>query len=100
MSSLRGCDSPHTCTLRKSTLELIKYFSGFHAEIDLSSIKSTKKFSEIRENPHHYKPLSGSMHGERRVHIGSFVLTYEIDEARKTVIFVDFDHHDHVYEKD
>ncbi|MBI2664591.1 type II toxin-antitoxin system mRNA interferase toxin, RelE/StbE family [Candidatus Woesearchaeota archaeon] len=39
-----------------------------------------KKVEQIRENPHHFKPLRGDMKGSRRVHIDkSFVLTYEID---------------------
>ncbi len=28
-----------------------------------------KKINEILENPQHYKPLLGDMHGARRVHI-------------------------------
>jgi mRNA-degrading endonuclease RelE of RelBE toxin-antitoxin system len=35
----------------------------------------------------------------RRVHFGSFVLTYFIDEKNKTVILEDFDHHDEIYKK-
>jgi mRNA-degrading endonuclease RelE of RelBE toxin-antitoxin system len=35
-----------------------------------------------------------------RVHIGkSFVLTYEIIEGKKIVKFLDYNHHDKVYEK-
>lgn len=57
-----------------------------------------KKISQIRENPHHFKPLGGDMYGSRRVHIeSSFVLVYEIDEARKVVRIVDYEHHDKVY---
>ncbi len=56
------------------------------------------KIREILANPYHHKPLSGEMHGERRVHIeSSFVLTYEIDEARKTVRVLNYEHHDKVY---
>lgn len=57
-----------------------------------------KKIKQIRQNPYHFKPLKGSMRGERRVHIEtSFVLTYEIDEDKKLVRILDFDHHDKVY---
>lgn len=56
------------------------------------------KIKQILENPQHFKPLKGDMHGSRRVHIeNSFVLVYEIDEGRKTVRVLDFDHHDKVY---
>ena len=44
-----------------------------------------KKVEQILENPHHFKPLRGDMHGSRSVHIDkSFVLTYEIKEENKT----------------
>mgnify|MGYP001581927603 CR=1 FL=1 len=57
-----------------------------------------KKIEEILENPYHFKPLRGDMHGARRVHIDkSFVLTYEIDEKLKTVTLLDYDHHDNIY---
>ena len=57
-----------------------------------------KKIGQIVENPHHFKPLGGDMHGSRRVHIeSSFVLVYEIDEERKVVRILDFEHHDKVY---
>lgn len=55
------------------------------------------KIREIRENPQHFKPLKGDMKGSRRVHFGSFVLVFEIDEHSKTVRILDYDHHDKVY---
>ncbi len=55
------------------------------------------KAKEILENPYHYKPLGNMMAGKRRVHVGSFVLVFSIDEDRKTVVFEDFAHHDNVY---
>ncbi len=57
-----------------------------------------KKIEEILENPEHYKPLRGDMHGARRVHIDkSFVLTYEIDRVINVVRLLDYDHHDKIY---
>jgi len=57
-----------------------------------------KKIQQILDNPYHFKPLRGDMYGARRVHIDkSFVLTYEIDEEKRVVRLLDFDHHDHVY---
>ena len=57
-----------------------------------------KKVQQILENTYHFKPLRGDMHGARRVYIDkSFVLTYEIDEEKKLVRLLDFDHHDHIY---
>ena len=57
-----------------------------------------KKIDQILENPSHFKPLRGDMHGARRVHIDkSFVLTYEIDEESNVVRLLDYDHHDNIY---
>jgi YafQ family addiction module toxin component len=57
-----------------------------------------KKTRQIIEDPYRFKPLRGRMHGIRRVHIDkSFVLIYEIDEQRKSVRLLDFEHHDKVY---
>jgi YafQ family addiction module toxin component len=59
----------------------------------------TKKLEEIVENPHRFKPLSNIMKGFRRVHFGSYVLVFSIDEKNKTVILEDYDHHDNIYRK-
>ena len=57
-----------------------------------------KKVAQILQNPYHFKPLRGDMHGARRVHIDkSFVLLYEIDEKQKVVRILDYDHHDKIY---
>ena len=56
------------------------------------------KIREIILNPAHYKPLRYELKGERRVHIfKKFVLKFEIDETRKTVVFLAFTHHDKAY---
>jgi YafQ family addiction module toxin component len=56
-----------------------------------------KKIEEIAGDPHAYKPLGFPLAGKRRVHIGSYVLLFSIDEARKTVVLEDYEHHDRVY---
>ena len=55
------------------------------------------KINEILENPQQFKPLRSPMQHMRRVHIGSFVLIYDIDEGRKVVVIRRYDHHDNVY---
>jgi YafQ family addiction module toxin component len=55
------------------------------------------KISEILCNPLHYKPLRSPMNGLRRVHVGSYILTFEVDETRLIVWFVDYEHHDKAY---
>ena len=59
----------------------------------------TKKLVELAEDPHRFKPLSNVMQGFRRVHFGSFVLIFSIDEERMTVVLEDYEHHDRVYRK-
>ncbi len=56
------------------------------------------KIGQILENPEHFKPLRGDMHGARRVHINtSFILIYEIDKKNSIVRILDYAPHDKVY---
>ena len=57
----------------------------------------TRKIKEILENPQIGEPLRGNMAGQRSVHIRNFCLVYEILEAKKAVLLLDYDHHDKVY---
>ena len=60
-----------------------------------------KKVQQILQNPYHFKPLKGDMKGARRVHIDkSFVLIYDIDEKKKLVKILDYNHHDKIYKRD
>ena len=78
--------------------ELDKVFSKLAKKNKKQLQIINKKIDQILQNPYHFKPLRGDMHGARRVHIDtSFVLTYEIDEEKKLIRLLDFDHHDHVY---
>ena len=54
-----------------------------------------KKLAEIVENPEHYKPLKNVLAGYRRLHFGSFVLIYTIEE--NIVRIISLDHHDEAY---
>ena len=58
-----------------------------------------KKLIDVVKNPEHYKPLGNILFGLRRIHFGSFVLLYSIDEKNKTVVLEDYDHHDKIYGK-
>ena len=55
------------------------------------------KVAQILEKPYAFKPLKAPLDGTRRVHIGPFVLIYEIDEKMKVVRLVRFAHHDEAY---
>lgn len=54
-----------------------------------------KKVLEILSNPEHYKPLRNVLKGKRRVHVGHYVLLYEIDNG--AVVFHRFQPHDVAY---
>ena len=57
-----------------------------------------KKIKEILENPTRYKPLHAPLQNKRRVHIsGPFVLIFKIDEEKKMVQILEFEHHDKAY---
>lgn len=59
----------------------------------------TKKMNEILENPTHYKPLRNVLKNKREVHIGSFVLLFEVDDINKVVVFLKYGHHDDVFRR-
>jgi mRNA interferase RelE/StbE/toxin YoeB len=78
--------------------ELDKVFSKLVKKNKKQMQIINKKLRQILENPYHFKPLRGDMHGARRVHIDkSFVLIYEIDEQNKIVRLLDYDHHSSIY---
>jgi mRNA-degrading endonuclease RelE of RelBE toxin-antitoxin system len=54
-----------------------------------------KKIDEILENPEHYPVKKYELKGKRGVHVGSFVIVFEIKDEE--AIFLRFKHHDHVY---
>jgi len=56
-----------------------------------------RKIEDVLEDPHRFKPMRFPLRGMRRVHFGSFVLLFSIDEQRKTVVLEDYEHHDRVY---
>lgn len=64
-------------------------------KIQLTAIN--KKINEILTDPTQFKPLKHPLEGLRRVHIGPFVLIYEIIEETKTVRVLKYKHHDEAY---
>lgn len=54
------------------------------------------QIDKIVRFPEFEKPLRHDMKHQRRVHIGSFVLVYEI--IGEEICFLDFDHHDKIYQ--
>jgi YafQ family addiction module toxin component len=46
----------------------------------------------------HYKNLRYSLKDRKRVHVGNFVLVFRLVKEENKVIFLDFDHHDFIYQ--
>lgn len=76
---------------------LDRLFSKISKKDSLQFEILSRKIKEILEDPYRFKPLTGNMSGQRRVHIRHFVLTYEILENEKVVRLLDYDHHDSIY---
>ena len=55
------------------------------------------RITELSQNPYSGKPLRSVLKGKWRVHIGPFILLYQIDEEHKTLTFLEFEHHDNAY---
>jgi YafQ family addiction module toxin component len=56
-----------------------------------------KKIIQILSDPYQFKPLRYPLNGLRRVHIGSFVLIYRVNENPATVQIIKYTHHDEAY---
>jgi YafQ family addiction module toxin component len=56
-----------------------------------------KKIQQILSDPYQFKPLKHPLEGLRRVHIGSFVLLYQIIDDPPTVRIVKYTHHDRAF---
>ncbi len=62
--------------------------------------RAMKKIEEIilSESVDHYKNLRNDFSDCKRVHIGHFVLVFSYEVSLNKIVFVDFDHHDFIYE--
>ena len=60
-----------------------------------------KKIDEIIKcyDAEHYKNLRYNMKDSKRVQIGHFVLVFSFIKSENKIKFLDFDHHDVIYEK-
>lgn len=74
-----------------------KIFQKLERKNPIQAKAIDRKVQEILKYPHQFKPLRSPMQHMRRVHIGPFVLVYEIDEPRKVVTIRRYEHHDEAY---
>ena len=54
-----------------------------------------KKIKQILLEPDHLKHLKNTLKGEQRVHLGPFVLRFEVKKNK--IYFITFKHHDSAY---
>ncbi len=57
----------------------------------------SKNIEQILSDPQQVKPLKHPLEGLRRVHVGSFVLIYEVFEEPQIVRILKYAHHDEAY---
>jgi len=59
-----------------------------------------KKIEEVIncEDVNHYKNLRYDLKDRKRVHVGNFVLVFKLIKEENKIIFLDFDHHDYIYQ--
>lgn len=64
-------------------------------------ISKIKQLANIVEtNPDHCKNLKKPLSLFKRVHVNKgFVLVFQIDKTNKKLVFIDYEHHDKIYEK-
>ncbi len=60
-----------------------------------------KKIEEVitSSDVEHYKNLRYDMKDRKRAHVGHFVLVFKFIKEENKIVFVDFDHHDKIYDK-
>lgn len=51
----------------------------------------------ILNNPECGKPLRNVLKSHRRVHVGHFILIYNLNDAKNTITLLRFTHHDKAY---
>lgn len=77
--------------------KLRKEFRKLKKKDQLLLIAINKKVEEIKLDPQSYKNLNAPLNNLKRVHVGSFVLLFSVDETTKTIKLEYFEHHDNAY---
>jgi len=81
----------------KISLKLQKEFKKLRKKNLTLLIAINKKVEEIRLDPESYKNLNAPMNNLKRVHIGSLVLLFSVDDKTKTIVLENLEHHDDAY---
>ncbi len=78
--------------LEKKLNKLSKKDNQFYTQV-------LKKIEDVihSETIEHYKNLRYNMKDSKRVHIGPFVLIFQVKKEENLILFDDLDHHDSIY---
>ena len=80
------------------SLEIVRKLKKLRQKDVIHFQKLRAKIDAIRDNPNaSYKFLHYNFKGFQRVHIGHFVLIFQIDHNKREISFEDYDHHDKIY---
>ena len=80
--------------LQKILNKLSKKDRGLYEQV-LKKIEEVIKSLDVE----HYKNLRYDLKDKKRVHIGYFVLVFQLIKSENKIKFLDFDHHDVIYKK-
>ncbi len=80
--------------LQKTLNKLSKKDKNLYEQV-LKKIEDVINSSDVE----HYKNLRYDMKDKKRVHIGHFVLVFQLIKSENKLKFLDFDHHDVIYRK-
>ena len=87
-------DFNYSDTLKKILKKLSKKDKQLHEQV-LKKIEEVIDYYDIG----HYKNLRRPLQHLKRVHVGSFVLTFNFDKEKNFISFEDFQHYDDIYKK-
>ena len=80
--------------------KLAKLFKRDQRRYEILMKKIEQVAASDEQTIEHYKNLRHDQSDRKRVHIDkSFVLTFKFDRKNMVIEFLDFDHHDNIYEK-
>ena len=95
LKSSKQSDALYDLEIEEEVFKIFKKLTK-KDHVQLEAIK--KKIEQIRTNPTQFKPLKHPLEGLWRVHVGSFVLIYEISEKTSTIRILKYKHHDEAYQ--
>ena len=81
-------------SLQRTLNKLSKKDKNLYEQV-LKKIEKVTNSSDIE----HYKNLRYDLKDKKRVHIGHFVIVFQLIKSENKIRFLDFDHHDVIYRR-